>query len=79
MDRLRGLLWLLKTEFGESLSSDRTRINYKFTHEQLANTIATTRVTVSRTMTYFKSQGYVTLDRNRYLILDNNYFDNAIV
>jgi CRP-like cAMP-binding protein len=74
IERLRGLLSLLKHELGESLPSCQTRIKYKFTHQQLASTIGTTRVTVSRMMTHFQTKGYLTLDRNRHLLLDDEYF-----
>ncbi len=76
VERLKGLLSLLRDELGESLPNAQTRINYKFTHQQLASAIGTTRVTVSRMMAQFQAKGLMTLDRHRYLILDNNYFSN---
>jgi CRP-like cAMP-binding protein len=76
VERLKGLLSLLRDELGESLPEDRTRINYKFTHQQLASAIGTTRVTVSRMMAQFQAKGYMALDRHRHLILDNNYFSH---
>jgi CRP-like cAMP-binding protein len=72
--RLRGLLGILGQELGESLPNGKTRLNYKFTHQQLANAISTTRVTVSRMMSHFQAQDYITLDRSRHLILDDIYF-----
>ncbi len=74
IERLKGLLSLLKDELGESLPSAQTRIGYKFTHQQLASAIGTTRVTVSRMMAQFQAKGHMTLDRHRHLILDNSYF-----
>jgi CRP-like cAMP-binding protein len=76
IERLKGLLSLLRDELGESLPNAQTRINYKFTHQQLASTIGTTRVTVSRMMAQFQAKGFMTLDRHRHLILDNRYFSN---
>jgi CRP-like cAMP-binding protein len=76
VERLKGLLSLLRDELGESLPNAQTRINYKFTHQQLASAIGTTRVTVSRMMAQFQAKGLMTLDRHRHLILDNNYFSN---
>jgi CRP-like cAMP-binding protein len=76
IERLKGLLSLLRDELGESLPNAQTRINYKFTHQQLASAIGTTRVTVSRMMAQFQSKGFMTLDRHRHLILDNSYFSN---
>ena len=74
IERLRGLLSLLRNELGESLPNSQTRVNYKFTHQQLASAIGTTRVTVSRMMAQFQAKGHLTLDRNRHFILDNSYF-----
>jgi CRP-like cAMP-binding protein len=76
VERLKGLLSLLRDEMGESLPNAQTRINYKFTHQQLASAIGTTRVTVSRMMAQFQAKGLMTLDRHRHLILDNSYFSN---
>ncbi len=74
VERLRGLLALLRKDLGDSLPNGQTRINYKFTHQQLASAIGTTRVTVSRMMAQFQTQGLISLDRHRHLILDNEYF-----
>jgi CRP-like cAMP-binding protein len=73
-ERLRGLLSLLKQEFGEAYIEGKTRLHYKFTHQQLASSIATTRVTVSRMMGDLQDRGYVNFDRRRHLLLDNAYF-----
>jgi CRP-like cAMP-binding protein len=73
-ERLRGLLGILRQEFGEPLAHSKTRLSYKFTHQQLASTISTTRVTVSRMMSHLQDKGYVSLDRRRHLILDDVYF-----
>ncbi len=77
VERLKGLLSLLRHELGESQPNAQTRINYKFTHQQLASAIGTTRVTVSRMMAHFQVKGYITLDRHRHLILDDCYFGDV--
>ena len=74
VERLKGLLSLLGAEVGESLPHSQTRLGYKFTHQQLAGAIGTTRVTVSRMMAQFQAKGHLTLDKHRYIILDRNYF-----
>jgi CRP-like cAMP-binding protein len=74
VERLKGLLALIRNELGEALPTAQTRVKYKFTHQQLASAIGTTRVTVSRMMAHFQSKGYITLDRHRHLILDDGYF-----
>lgn len=76
IERLQGLLSLLRDELGEKLPNDVTRLTYKFTHQQLASTIGTTRVTVSRMMAQFQAKGYLSLDRHRHLILDDRYFSH---
>jgi CRP-like cAMP-binding protein len=74
IERLKGLLSLLGAEVGESLPDGQTRIGYKFTHQQLASAIGTTRVTVSRMMAQFQAKGYLAFDKHRHLILDLSYF-----
>ena len=76
VDRVRGLLSLMASELGELLPNGRTRISYKFTHQQLASTIGTTRVTVSRIISQLQEKGLIILDGQRHLILDNRYFGN---
>lgn len=74
VERLKGLLSLLGAEVGEPLPDGQTRIGYKFTHQQLASAIGTTRVTVSRMMVQFQVKGHLALDKHRHLILNGNYF-----
>ena len=74
VERLKGLLSLLGSEVGESLPTGQIRIGYKFTHQQLASAIGTTRVTVSRMMAQFQAQGYLGLDKHRHIMLDRHYF-----
>ncbi len=67
-DRLRQLLLLLKMEIGQS-GTDGTRLSVRLTHQHLASAIGTTRVTVTRLLGQFKQEGWLTLDRDRHLIL----------
>jgi CRP-like cAMP-binding protein len=39
------------------------------THQQLANAIGTTRVTMTRLINQLRDEGWLEIDRNRYIIL----------
>lgn len=67
-DRLRHFLILLRQEIGQP-TPEGTRISVRLTHQQLANAIGTTRVTVTRLISQFKEEGWLLLDRNRYMVL----------
>jgi CRP-like cAMP-binding protein len=67
-DRLQHLLQLLKREMGQPIDSG-TRLSVRLTHQNLANAIGTTRVTVTRLLGEFQRQGWVSLDGDRHLIL----------
>lgn len=67
-DRLRQLLDLLKQELGEPVASG-IKIPIRLTHQNLANAIGTTRVTVTRLLGELQRQEYLALDRDRHIIL----------
>lgn len=67
-DRLLELLQLLKQDLGQPLS-EGTRLVVRFTHQNLANAIGTTRVTVTRLLGHFQRQGYVSFDSDRHMII----------
>ncbi|NJL88302.1 MAG: Crp/Fnr family transcriptional regulator [Leptolyngbyaceae cyanobacterium SM1_1_3] len=66
-DRLRHLLMLIADEFGQA-DERGIRINIRLTHHQLAAAIGTTRVTVTRLLKDFKTEGWLTTHQ-RFLIL----------
>jgi len=66
--RLRHLLFLLKDEVGQPVEGG-VRLGVKFTHQQLANTIGTTRVTVTRLLRKLQNEQWMKLDRSRHIIL----------
>ncbi|MCA1993457.1 MAG: Crp/Fnr family transcriptional regulator [Coleofasciculus sp. S288] len=72
-DRLLHLLLLMKREIGQPVT-DGTRLNMRLTHQNLANAIGTTRVTVTRLLSKLKNEGAITLDRDRHIILKNDSF-----
>lgn len=68
-DRLRHLLLLLKQEVGQPETKHGTRLGVRLTHQQLANAIGTTRVTVTRLLSQLQEEGWLTIDSNRHIIL----------
>lgn len=67
-ERLRQLLLLLKDEVGQPVA-DGTCLSVKLTHQQLANALGTTRVTVTRTLQKLRAEQWIKLDRNRQIIV----------
>jgi len=66
--RLRHLLVLLKDEVGQPVEGG-IRLGVKLTHQQLANTIGTTRVTVTRLLRKLQNEQWMKIDRSRHIIL----------
>ena len=69
-DRLRQLLSMLKQEIGQPVG-DGIRLQVRFTHQQLAAAICTTRVTVTRIMGDLQHQNLIYLDGDRHIICKN--------
>jgi CRP-like cAMP-binding protein len=67
-DRLWQLLLLLAEEMGQP-TVEGTRLLVRFTHQNLANVICTTRVTITRLLGDFQSRGLIAFDNNRHLII----------
>jgi CRP-like cAMP-binding protein len=74
-DRLQHLLMLMKQQIGQPVAGG-TRIEMRITHQNLANAIGTTRVTVTRLLSKLKSEGLITIDRDRHIILREGSFKN---
>jgi CRP-like cAMP-binding protein len=45
------------------------RLQVRLTHQDLANAIGTTRVTITRLLNRFRQQGWVAVDKNRHLVI----------
>jgi CRP-like cAMP-binding protein len=69
-ERLRHLLLLLKLEVGEP-HPQGAKLTVKLTHQQLANTIGTSRVTITRLLGKFKAEQLVQQDRERYFLISD--------
>ena len=67
-DRLKHLLVLLGQEIGQVTESG-VRLSVRLTHQQLANAIGTTRVTITRLLNLLRQDGWLTLDRHRHILL----------
>jgi CRP-like cAMP-binding protein len=72
-DRLYQLLLLLQQEFGQPVV-EGTRLNIRLTHQDIANAICTTRVTVTRMLGKLKQQGLISRDGDRHLVLNKGVF-----
>lgn len=70
-ERLRHLLMLLKQEVGQPTASG-TRLSVRLTHQQLANAIGTTRVTVTRLLSQLQEEGWLIVDSQRHIILPHS-------
>jgi CRP-like cAMP-binding protein len=70
-DRLRHFLLLLQQEIGSPEGSG-TRLTLRLTHQQLANAIGTTRVTVTRLLSQLREEGWLTIDKQRHIVISNN-------
>ncbi|RUT10297.1 hypothetical protein DSM106972_007920 [Dulcicalothrix desertica PCC 7102] len=67
-DRLWNLLEYLKQDFGQYTPMG-TRINIRFTHEELASACCTTRVTITRLVQCFQQKGLISFDNRRHIII----------
>ena len=67
-DRLWNLLEYLKQDFGQYTPMG-TRINIRFTHEELASACCTTRVTITRLIQCFQQKKLISFDNRRHIII----------
>ena len=70
-ERLWQLLLLLKEEIGQSVVNG-TRLTIRFTHQDLANIICASRVTVTRILGDFQEKGLINIDSTRHIIMREN-------
>ncbi len=66
--RFHNLLKLLKQEIGQPVEQG-TRLNVRFTHQDLADACSTTRVTITRLLGKLQEQGTIIIDSNHHIIL----------
>ncbi|MDJ1185486.1 Crp/Fnr family transcriptional regulator [Roseofilum casamattae] len=71
-DRLQQLLLLLKDEMGQPTADGAgVRLPVKLTHQNLANTIGATRVTVTRLIKELREEEWLSIDSQRYITICN--------
>ncbi|TVQ45431.1 MAG: Crp/Fnr family transcriptional regulator [Gloeocapsa sp. DLM2.Bin57] len=71
-DRLQALLNLLQQELSEPVANGN-RIMVRLTHQNLASTIGTTRVTITRLLGEFQRHNWIKLDSDRHIIILNTF------
>ncbi|WP_218082358.1 Crp/Fnr family transcriptional regulator [Anthocerotibacter panamensis] len=69
-DRIQGMLSLLGQEFGQA-TPQGIRLEVRLTHQQVANALGTTRVTVTRVMGDLKAKGFYRIGADRALYLSS--------
>lgn len=67
-ERLQALLKLLAQEMGHPIDGG-IRLSVRLTHQMLANAIGTTRVTITRLLGELQTQGQVSFDDDRHLVI----------
>lgn len=67
-DRFWNLLQYFKQYFGETTPKG-TRINIRFTHEELASACSTTRVTITRLIQNLQQKELISFDAKRHIIV----------
>lgn len=75
-ERLQELLKLLRQELSETMPQGK-RILVRFTHQNLANSIGTTRVTVTRLLGEFQRHGWISFDKDRHLVILDNFLSTS--
>jgi CRP-like cAMP-binding protein len=69
-DRLRGFLELLAEEYGQPCEQG-LQLNLRLTHQDLANALSTTRVTVTRLLGLLRDEGWLQISPQRALVISH--------
>lgn len=69
-DRVRGFLELLANDYGQPCDQG-LRLDLRLTHQEIANALSTTRVTVTRALGSLREQGWLQLDAQRRLVISH--------
>lgn len=67
-ERLQELLLMFEQEMGQDVEQGK-RIQARFTHQNLADIICTTRVTVTRLLGEFQTKDWIGIDEERHIIV----------
>jgi len=71
--RIRMLFYLLSGKYGKK-SDDRTTLDIRLTHQDIANLTGLTRETATRIIDRFREDGEIQVQQNRY-VLGRSFFD----
>jgi CRP-like cAMP-binding protein len=77
-EKLHRFLVFLCGEIGEPVENG-TRIKVRFTHQHLASSVGTTRVTATRILQRFQQNGIITLDEKRHIVMNSALTNTSIV
>jgi len=69
-DRVKSFLELLANDYGQPCDQG-LRLDLRLTHQDIANALSTTRVTVTRALGNLRAQGWLQLDRQRRLVISH--------
>jgi CRP-like cAMP-binding protein len=69
-ERVRGFLELLAQDYGQPCEKGLL-LNLRLTHQDLANALSTTRVTVTRVLGQLRDEGWLHLDDQRQIVVSH--------
>ena len=69
-ERVRGFLELLAQDYGQPCDQGLL-LNLRLTHQDIANALSTTRVTVTRVLGLLREEGWLQLDDQRQLVVSH--------
>lgn len=71
LSQLWQFLWYLSRKFGREVERGRA-IDFWLTHQQISETLGTTRVTVTRLLKQLEREGKIARDRHRFIVIPNS-------
>jgi CRP-like cAMP-binding protein len=69
-ERVRGFLELLAQDYGQPCEQG-LMLSLRLTHQDIANALSTTRVTVTRVLGLLREEGWLQLDQQRQLVVSH--------
>ena len=69
-ERVRGFLEMLAEDYGQPCDQGLV-IHLRLTHQEIANALSTTRVTVTRVLGQLRDQGWLQLNEQRQLVVSH--------
>jgi CRP-like cAMP-binding protein len=69
-ERVRGFLEMLVSDYGHPCEQG-LRLHVRLTHQDIANAVGTTRVTVTRVVGQLRQEGWLMFDAERRLVVSH--------